>query len=91
MTWQKENVKLCLESINNNHKKFDCKRRQIGYEYMDYEILSDIPVILKISKFLDQKSINKIKEYYEKSEYFFIIKLFTKNLLLVFKFLSFFY
>lgn len=77
MTWQKENLKMCIKSKNyfvDAKKKLICRRKTIGYENINYEILNKKPVILKISRFLNQNSMKNIENYFEKFGYYYLFK-----------------
>lgn len=80
-TWQKQTLKGCLYDNKNQIKsKLFCKRKRVGYEFIDVEYFNEKPLIIKISKFANLNYLHQIESYYNKSKY---IKLNKKFLNLI--------
>lgn len=53
---------------NQNGSNLNCRRNQIGYEYIDIEYFNKKPLIIKISKIVNSKYLEQIENYYNVSK-----------------------
>lgn len=71
-TWTKQFLDMCLRDEDHFapvSKKLSCHRHRLHLEYVDSELYSERPVVMRIRNFVGKSTLNGIEAAVETSRY----------------------